>query len=62
MTNVTFEESDGFRVLNQDNMSNFHWSEFSSSSSLVHKVNNGGGLEMEKKFGNIVVLEGAKEF
>ena len=62
MTHAIFEKADGFRVLNKDNMIRFPWSEFSNSSSFVHEVDNGGWLEMEKKSGNIVGLEDAKEY
>lgn len=60
---VVFENADGFRVLDESLMLQFPWASLSPSQSFVHRVGEGGWLEMGRAAGDMVlVMEGAQEY
>lgn len=62
MSHVIFENVEGFRMLDEGSMLMFPFTSLDSSTHFVHRIDNGGWLELESRAGNMHLNDSAKEF
>lgn len=62
MTHVVFYNPRGFRLLDEGDMLQFPWDRVSKSKSFVHRVDEGGWLDLEKNAGNLIHAESHNEY
>lgn len=62
MIHVVFDQVEGFRLLDEGAMLRFPWKRLSDDGAFVHRIPEGGWLDLERDAGNILPAAGAAEY